>query len=196
MRVGIVGGGFAGLAAALAFRQSGNDVSVFERSAGPPVAGGAISLAPNALACLSVLGVRERVETEPWSRMPATVRTAAGCVLVRRTLAQLTGGDHYAAVPRGQLLGWLAERLPPDCLHYSSAVTGVRTDGVLVVGETGGQRRGASHPFSTSAQMCRLSAATSGCGPAEPTRGNTTSSSTTLTGRPGDTNATRTSHAH
>ncbi len=67
--------------------------------------------------------------------MPATVRTPEGRVLVRRTLAQLTGGDHYAAVPRTQLLTWLAEKLPPDCLHYSSAVTGIHTDGVLVVGE-------------------------------------------------------------
>lgn len=135
MRVGIVGSGFAGLAAAIAFRRGGHDVSVFEKAAGPSVAGGAISLAPNALACLSILGVRARVVTEPWSHMPAAVRTSEGRVLVRRTLAQLTGGDHHATVARGQLLSWLAERLPPDCLHYSSAVTGLNTDGVLAVGE-------------------------------------------------------------
>lgn len=131
--MGIIGGGFAGLAAAIAFRQVGHDVSVFEKSLGPSVAGGAISLAPNALTCLSILGVRGRVVTEPWSRMPATVRTSDGAVLIRRTLAQLTGGDRYAAVARSQLLSWLTERLPPDCLHYSSIVTGVRTDGVVVI---------------------------------------------------------------
>jgi 2-polyprenyl-6-methoxyphenol hydroxylase-like FAD-dependent oxidoreductase len=134
MRVGIVGGGFAGLAAAIAFRQGGHTVSVFERSSGPSAAGGAISLAPNALTCLSVLGVRAHVVTEPWSQTPATVRTSDGEVLIRRTLAQLTGGDQYATVPRGQLLTWLTKSLPPDCLHYSCTVTGVHPDGGVVVG--------------------------------------------------------------
>lgn len=132
--MGVIGGGFAGLAAAIAFRQTGHDVSVFERASGPSLAGGAISLASNALKCLSILGVRAHVVTEPWSRAPATVRTSDGSVLVRRTLAQLTGGGQYATVPRGQLLTWLAERLPPDCLHYSSTVVGVRTDGVVTIG--------------------------------------------------------------
>lgn len=136
MRVGIIGGGFAGLAAAIAFRHGGHHVSVFERSAGPSLAGGAISVAQNALTCLSVLGVRAHVVTEPWSHMPATVRTPDGRVLVRRTLAQLTGGDQYATVPRSQLLTWLTERLPSDCLHYSSVVTRVGTDGVLAVSGT------------------------------------------------------------
>ena len=52
-----MGGGFAGLASAIAFRQNGHDVLVFEKTAGPSSAGGAICLAPNALACLSILGV-------------------------------------------------------------------------------------------------------------------------------------------
>jgi 2-polyprenyl-6-methoxyphenol hydroxylase-like FAD-dependent oxidoreductase len=134
--VGIVGGGFAGLAAAIAFRQDGHTVRVFERSSGPSAAGGAISLAPNALTCLSVLGVRAHVVTEPWSQTPATVRTSGGDVLIRRTLAQLTGGDQYATVPRGQLLTWLTERLPPECLHYCSTVTEVQPDGAVVVGGT------------------------------------------------------------
>jgi 2-polyprenyl-6-methoxyphenol hydroxylase-like FAD-dependent oxidoreductase len=64
------------------------------------------------------------------------VRTADGRVLVRSTLRQLTGGDGYATVPRSQLLTLLTERLPPDCLHYRSAVTGVNADGVLAVGGT------------------------------------------------------------
>lgn len=136
MRVGIVGGGFAGLAAAIAFRQGGHEVSVFEKSSGPSAAGGAISLASNALTCLSILGVRAHVVTEPWSQTPATVRTSDGDVLIRRTLAQLTGGEHYATVPRGQLLTWLTERLPPECLRYSSTVTGVQPDGAVVVGGT------------------------------------------------------------
>lgn len=136
MRMGIVGGGFAGLAAAIMFRRGGHNVSLFEKAGGPTSAGGAISLAANALACLSILGVRDRVETEPWSHTPATVRTPAGRVLIRRTLAELTGGRQYAAVPRRELLRWLADELPHDCLHYSSTVTQVSADGVLSVGDS------------------------------------------------------------
>ncbi|TRW87956.1 FAD-binding protein [Mycolicibacterium sp. 018/SC-01/001] len=134
MRVGIVGSGFAGLAAAIMFRQAGHDVRVFEKSSGPTSADGAISLASNALACLAILGIRDRVETEHWSHSAATIRTPAGRVLVRRTLAELTGGSHYAAVPRRELLRWLAGELPHDCVQYGSAVTQVRPDGVLSVG--------------------------------------------------------------
>lgn len=132
MRVGIVGGGFAGLAAAIAFRQCGHDVTVLERLRGPEAAGGAISLAPNALACLSILGVRHRVVTQPWSHVPATVRTSDGRVLVRSTLAGLTGGDEYAAVQRSELIRWLAAELPDDVVRFGTAVTGVSADGSIV----------------------------------------------------------------
>jgi 2-polyprenyl-6-methoxyphenol hydroxylase-like FAD-dependent oxidoreductase len=134
MRVGIVGAGFAGLAAAIAFCRNGHDVTVFERATGPLVAGGAIALAPNALACLSILGVKEQIATEPWSGTPATVRTPDGRVLVRRTLAQLTGGAEFAAVPRAQLIASLTARLPPQCVHYGSDVTAVGSDGSVEVG--------------------------------------------------------------
>jgi 2-polyprenyl-6-methoxyphenol hydroxylase-like FAD-dependent oxidoreductase len=50
-------GVFAGSAAAIAFQRNGHGVHVFEKSAGPSSAGGAISLAPNALTYLSVLGM-------------------------------------------------------------------------------------------------------------------------------------------
>lgn len=134
MRVGIVGGGFAGMAAAIAFRQDGHDVTVFEKAARPSAMGGAIALAPNALACLSILGVRHHVTTQPWSRMAATVRARDGRVLVRRTLAQLAGGDEFATVPRAQLIAWLAAALPTRCVRYSSNVSRVAADGSAVVG--------------------------------------------------------------
>jgi 2-polyprenyl-6-methoxyphenol hydroxylase-like FAD-dependent oxidoreductase len=135
MRVGIVGGGFAGLAAAIMFGRGGHDVSVYEKASGLPAAGGAISLAANALECLAILGVRDRVQTEPWSHTAATIRTSTGRVLIRATLAELTGGRHYAAVPRRELLSWLAELIPHECLHDGSTVTQVSTDGVLSVND-------------------------------------------------------------
>ncbi|MBU9765000.1 FAD-dependent monooxygenase [Mycobacterium sp. TNTM28] len=134
MRVGIVGGGFAGLAAAIAFRDNGHDVAVFEKSAGPVTAGGAISLAQNALTCLTMLGVRDRVVGRPQPNVAATVRDSAGRVLVRSTLARLTGGREYATVPRHQLLSRLTEQLPTECVHYCSPVLDAHADGTLQIG--------------------------------------------------------------
>lgn len=136
MRIGVVGGGFAGLAAAIAFRGGGHEVTVFEKSAGPSTVGGAISLAQNALTCLSMLGIRDYISTRPWANVPATVRSADGRILVRSTLAQLTGGKEYATVPRSQLLGWLTEKLPAECVQYSSTVVGAAADGSLRIGDT------------------------------------------------------------
>lgn len=141
MRVGIIGAGFAGLAAAIAFRQTGHDVTVFENAGGPLVAGGAIALAPNALTCLSILGLKDQILTEPWSRMPATIRTSDGRVLVSRNLAQLTGGAEFAAVPRAQLIAWLTGKLPVECVRYGCGVTGVDADGAVDVGDGEGARR-------------------------------------------------------
>lgn len=134
MKVGIVGGGFAGLAAAIAFRQDGHDVTVYEKAAAPSAMGGAIALAPNALTCLSILGVRHNVVTEPWSGMAATVRARDGRILISRTLAQLAGGNEFATVPRAQLIAWLAAALPSQCVQYSANVSHVAADGTVVVG--------------------------------------------------------------
>lgn len=138
VEVGIIGGGFAGLAAAIAFRRQGHDVTVFERTAGPETAGGAIALASNALKCLSILGVRGAIATQPWSQTPATVRASDGRVLVRRTLAQLTGGAEFACVPRAELIAVLAAQLPARCVQYSSKVTAVAVDGTI---QTAGESR-------------------------------------------------------
>ena len=134
--MGIIGGGFAGLAAAIGFRRNGHDVTVFERAEGPSAAGGAIALAPNALACLDILGVREKVPTQPWSGMPATVRDTVGRVLVQSTMAHLTGGSEFACVPRAQLIAWLAAELPAQCIHYACNVVGVTVDGRVEVDRT------------------------------------------------------------
>jgi 2-polyprenyl-6-methoxyphenol hydroxylase-like FAD-dependent oxidoreductase len=131
VRVGVVGGGFAGLAAAIAFRNKGHRVTVYERTAGPSPAGGALSLARNALICLQILGVRSRIETDIWVDVPATVRDHNGRVLIRRSLTDLTGGGAYAVVTRGELLGWLSAELPAEVLRYSSTVIDVTVDGVV-----------------------------------------------------------------
>jgi 2-polyprenyl-6-methoxyphenol hydroxylase-like FAD-dependent oxidoreductase len=140
VQVGVIGGGFGGLAAAIAFRREGHIVTVFERAAGPSSAGGAISLAPNALRCLKILSVDDHLSTHPWSDMPATIRNSSGRVLVRSTMGRLTGGAEFACVPRAQLISWLTAALPPDCIRYQCPVSAVTADGVV-------EAQGARHQF-------------------------------------------------
>lgn len=131
MRVGVIGCGFAGLAAAIAFRQHGHAVTLFERSAEIPETSAAISLAPNALQCLNILGVSEQYPPSAISHRPASIRNSAGRVLMRRTLAQFAGGDEYTLAPRSSLLRSLLAQLPADCVHMSTPVTRVRPDGEI-----------------------------------------------------------------
>jgi 2-polyprenyl-6-methoxyphenol hydroxylase-like FAD-dependent oxidoreductase len=133
VKVGVIGCGFAGLAAAIAFRQTGHDVSVFERSVAIPATSAAVSLAPNAFRCLQILGVAPEYPPGVISGWPATIRNAAGRVLIRRTLAQFAGGDDYSLVPRSQLLESLLVQLPQRCVHMSAPVTRVDPSGELEV---------------------------------------------------------------
>ena len=132
MRVGIVGAGFAGLAAAIAFHRDGHDVTVFEKAREPRGASAGIALARNALACLDILGVRDHVSTA-WSAQPYTVRNDRGDVLIRSTLAGLAGGTEFAVVKRSELLDLLASRFPADSLRRDVTVAGVTEGGHLEV---------------------------------------------------------------
>jgi 2-polyprenyl-6-methoxyphenol hydroxylase-like FAD-dependent oxidoreductase len=56
----VVGGGIGGLASAIALRRAGWQVQVLERSEEPREVGAGISLWPNALHALDLLGVGDR----------------------------------------------------------------------------------------------------------------------------------------
>lgn len=57
----VIGGGIGGLAAAAALHQRGWAVTVLERAPALDPVGAAISLAPNALRALDVLGVGDEI---------------------------------------------------------------------------------------------------------------------------------------
>jgi 2-polyprenyl-6-methoxyphenol hydroxylase-like FAD-dependent oxidoreductase len=135
----VVGGGIGGLAAAAGLHAVGWEVIVLERAGAFTGAGAGISLWPNALRCLDVLGidVRDRL---------ARQRDGG---LRDRTGRRLTGWDaaaferHHglplAAIHRRDLIDALAEALPADRLRTGAEVTEVREDGF--VRYTGGELR-------------------------------------------------------
>lgn len=130
MQLGVIGAGFAGLATAVAMRQMGHEVTVYERADSlPSEGGGGIALSANGLACLDALGVRDRIHTADWSARPATIRDRRGRVLMRRTLGEFAGGPEFAVVPRAELIRTMADQLPAECVRYSVPVTRVSIDG-------------------------------------------------------------------
>lgn len=138
--VGIVGGGIAGLAAALAFRRIGAQVSVFEQAPAFTDVGAGIAVPPNALTCLRILGVPDTLPRLEAPLQPATILNEHGRVLVQAPLAFLAGarcGD-FVVAHRAAVIDALKSGLPEAVLHPGSKVTDVTTDGVI---EIGGQRR-------------------------------------------------------
>jgi 2-polyprenyl-6-methoxyphenol hydroxylase-like FAD-dependent oxidoreductase len=79
----IVGAGIGGLATAVALKQAGWSVRIFERAAHPRELGFALLLAPNAVVSLQQLGLAERVIAEG-SEMSAGEIYASGGRLLRR----------------------------------------------------------------------------------------------------------------
>ena len=59
LKVSVVGAGLGGLAAAIALRQRGCDVTVFEQSAEITEIGAGVQLGPNAMKVLMALGLEQ-----------------------------------------------------------------------------------------------------------------------------------------
>ncbi|WP_017152004.1 FAD-dependent oxidoreductase [Bacillus bingmayongensis] len=58
----IIGGGIAGLSAAIAFQKMGLDVKVFDKNNEPTVAGAGIIIAPNAIQALEPYGISDQIK--------------------------------------------------------------------------------------------------------------------------------------
>jgi 2-polyprenyl-6-methoxyphenol hydroxylase-like FAD-dependent oxidoreductase len=101
----IVGAGIGGLAAGIAFRRAGWDVRIFERAPSPRDIGFGLGLAPNAIAALSELGLRDAVIAQAITPTAAELRRPDGRV-IRRFVAQradLPAGDLTSVILRPTL---------------------------------------------------------------------------------------------
>ena len=100
MKVGIVGAGIGGLAAAAAFARTGSEVVVFERP-GSVRTGAGISLFGNGLRALDAIGVGSAVRAlGPPPELPAGIRTPDGHWLTRTSASATTD---LRVVHRGDL---------------------------------------------------------------------------------------------
>ena len=128
MRAVIAGGGIGGLSAAVALHIRGVDVDVVERRRGPPQAGTALSLWPNALRALDRFGLGDEVRRHAALGGNSGVRRPDGSWIARTELgAAITSrfGDPLVIVHRSVLIELLVGLLPPNTVRYGVEVTGI-----------------------------------------------------------------------
>jgi len=132
MKAIIVGGGIGGLATALALGQRGWQVEVLERAAEFGEVGAGLSLWPNALRALDLLGVGGSVRGHAGLAGRAGIRTSTGRWLARTDAAELERRyGPTAMIHRADLLGVLRAAVPGEALRGGITVRAVRPDGMV-----------------------------------------------------------------
>ncbi len=109
MRVGIAGGGFAGLAAAILLGRAGHDVTVFEAVSEPAPIGAGILIQPTGMAVLARMGLYEAVLARAARIGGLRMRTVAGRELMNLAYGSLGEGWFGAGLHRGALHQCLIE---------------------------------------------------------------------------------------
>jgi 2-polyprenyl-6-methoxyphenol hydroxylase-like FAD-dependent oxidoreductase len=132
----VVGGGIAGLASAIALRDRGWDVEVLEQAPAFAEVGAGLSLWPNALSALDVLGVGGSVREQSLLDGSAGIRDERGRWLTRTDVAAVRERfGEVAMVHRATLLDTLRAALPAECLQAGVTVSHVTADGVVRWGD-------------------------------------------------------------
>src|SRR5262249_3841545 len=101
----VVGAGIGGLASGLALRRAGWDVRVFERAADARAIGFGLALAPNAMAALRQLGVKDAIAAVAITPTSAEIRHPDGRVIRRFAgdARELPPGDLLSMILRPAL---------------------------------------------------------------------------------------------
>lgn len=140
----VVGGGIGGLSAACALRSAGWRVRVLEHAGRLEPLGAGITLWPNAVQALNVLGVRLPAGVSRPG--PGGLRTSNGRWLSRSDTSGYTAryGAPLTAVHRGDLQQALLEALPLATVATGAHVTGINQDDTgVTVEHSGGRSRAA-----------------------------------------------------
>lgn len=128
----IVGGGIAGLAAAIAFGRQGWEVEVLERSEQLTEVGAGLSLWANALRALDALGVGDQVRSRALEEGSAGIRDTKGRWLSRLDAdAVRTRYGSPVMIHRADLLEILRAAVPESALRTGISVSEAHTDGTV-----------------------------------------------------------------
>ncbi|MBA4066833.1 MAG: FAD-dependent oxidoreductase [Isosphaera sp.] len=119
-RAVVVGAGIGGLTAALALRQTGWDVSVYERAPELREVGAGLSLWANAVRVLRRLGVGDAVEAASAPLRVSELRSRRGRLLIRADYGDLERrlGVPNVGVHRADLQAILADAVGREHIHF------------------------------------------------------------------------------
>jgi 2-polyprenyl-6-methoxyphenol hydroxylase-like FAD-dependent oxidoreductase len=130
MRVIVVGSGIGGLSAAIALREVGFDVAVYERAPELREIGAGISLWANALRALDAIGAGDAVRAVSLPAVRSEMRASGGRkvlfgVPVSVFEKRFNVSPFLALTHRAELVGALSALLPPGVARYGHECTAV-----------------------------------------------------------------------
>ncbi|KGE13879.1 FAD-dependent monooxygenase [Sphingobacterium deserti] len=140
-KVAIIGGGVAGLTAAIGLHKLGIRAQVFERVQLLRGIGAGFGLAANAMQAFDYLGLREGVEQIGHFLPSYNILDQDGRVLVTPSTGDITQNYHQKnfSIHRGDLHQFLLAQLPADTLNLGKEATHVRKkDRTVVINFTDG----------------------------------------------------------
>jgi salicylate hydroxylase len=128
-KVAVVGAGLGGLNAAIALRQRGFDVTVYEQSDVLGEIGAGIQLSPNAMRVLMALGLDrdfEAIAFEPHRHVVRNWKTGSivSATQMRGAFRPQYGAGYFGA-HRADLHAVLQNALPTECIQLNARVTAV-----------------------------------------------------------------------
>lgn len=132
LKIGIAGGGVGGLAAAIALREQGHDVTVFEQAKGFSRVGADINLTPNVVRAIDGLGagaaIRER-GAQPTFRISRDWDTGLETSrLGMSNIAEEQYGAPQVTIHRADIIGALAERFPIENIQFGKRIQTLTQD--------------------------------------------------------------------
>ncbi len=133
MKIGINGGGIGGMAAAIALRQAGHDVEVYEQATSYGRVGADINLTPNAARALASLGVLDALKetaaqpTHRISRMWDTGEETSRLPMGEE--AEKKYGAPQLTIHRADLLNALRMKLPENIVLLGHRIESIDTTG-------------------------------------------------------------------
>ncbi len=120
----VVGGGIGGLTAAVALHRKGWSATVCERARSLEPVGAGMTLAPNALRALDVIGLGRAARALAVIQGSSGIRRSDGTWLVRADLRSMTEryGDPVVIALRAELVSLLAAELPAGWVRTGTEV--------------------------------------------------------------------------
>lgn len=142
----IIGGGIGGLTAAIALRQQGFDVSVFEAAPELKPIGKGIWVPTNAMQVMERLGLDQAIAKAGWPLSSLKIGTTSGWILANLEMAPIVAkfGQTTISISRTDLVEILASHLPPGTLQLGKRALDFQQDanGVSVAFADGSEARG------------------------------------------------------